>query len=438
MNIDTLYDSLQPFLVTSAMLAVALPFVLFIHELGHYLIARLCGVRVEQFRIGFGRTLKNWTDRHGTIWTLHALPLGGMVNLSGIQRVTQGIPAHEAFCSKSVWQRLAIVTAGPFASFALVFMLFFLFFAVAGQPATPPIFTGIEVGASADRVGIQVGDRILAVEGKRIRAYEEASRMTVPKNGGTVRLTIQRGDEIFDRNVTVIWTEYRSKRGAFHAHGRIGVQTLQTPLMLKAIKSVNGVKTGDDLDIVRSLVTAQLGNEVVLGLDSTDQKTHDYRVILNADLNRNLNTPDTKDYERVFLGTMVGNNFQALTLEESLSEARRETLRISGSFVNVMGNLWSAASYKLSPESGVSYEIAPIRSQLYRLLYIAALLSVIVGVVNLIPLPHTDGGVMLPLIAEAIVGRAKAEANRSRLLQYSLTILYFAFLSANIQDVLAR
>jgi RIP metalloprotease RseP len=423
---------------TGTALLIALPFVLFIHELGHYLAARLFGVRVESFRIGFGRILKSRTDRHGTLWTLHMLPFGGMVGLSGTQRVAQGIPAHEAFCSKSVWQRLAIVATGPFASFALVFVLFFFFFATAGQPATPPILTGIEIGAPADRAGLQVGDRVLAVDGKRVRSYQQVSRATLPKIGGTLKLTIQRDDQILNKQVSVILTEYRSKRGAYYSHGRIGVQTLQVPLMLKAIKSVNGVDTNDDIDLARALVTAQLGKDVLLGLDSTDQKTHIYKIHLDSDLNRNLNTPNTKDYKRVFLGTFKGNVFQPLTLGNSLSEAGRETVRISKSFVDVMGSLWSASSYKLAPETNVMSDIAPVKSVIYRGLYIAALLSVIVGFMNLIPLPYTDGGVMLPLIAEAFVGRTKAEANRARLLVGSLVGLYLIFLSANIQDVLAR
>ena len=437
-DVDALRNAVLSGVFTGAALLIALPFVLFIHELGHYLAARLFGVRVESFRIGFGRILKSRTDKHGTLWTLHMLPLGGMVGLSGMQRIAQGIPEREAFCTKSVWRRLAIVAAGPFASFALVFVLFFFFFATAGQPATPPILTGIEVGAPADRAGLQVGDRVLAVDGKSVRSYQEVSRATLPKIGGTLHLTIQRGDQILDKSVPIILTEYRSKRGAFYSHGRIGVQTLQAPLMLKAVKSINGVETKNDINLTRRLLTEQLGKDVVLGLDSTDQETHNYKMHLDATLNRNLNTPDTKDYKRIFLGTMAGNIFQPLTLGNSLSEAGRETVRISRSFVDVMGSLWSAASYKLSPETGVSPELSPIKSYLYRALYIAALLSLIVGFMNLIPFPYTDGGVMLPLIAEIFIGREGAEVSRTRLLKTSLVVLYLVFLSANIQDVLAR
>ena len=182
-----------------AAFAAVLGVLVFVHELGHYLAARWCRVHVEVFSIGFGRALTSWRDRHGTVWKVAWLPLGGYVKLHGQER-PQDVPPEvraswipgRTFHDKSVGARAIIVGAGPIANFLLAMVLFAAVFATAGKPTTQPIVSEVLPGSAASRGGLMVGDRVQSIAGEPIHDFADIQRIIAVHPDETLALVIQR------------------------------------------------------------------------------------------------------------------------------------------------------------------------------------------------------------------------------------------------------
>jgi regulator of sigma E protease len=164
----------------------------FFHELGHYLVARWCGVGAETFSIGFGREVIGWTDKRGTRWKIGWLPLGGYVKFVGDMNVTSqgsdldGLTQEErarAFHLKAVWQRFAIVLAGPVANFLLAIVIVSAMFAVDGVPRTSNVVSAVQPGSPAARAGLRAGDRIVTMADRSTGSFEDLFAVVVLRPG---------------------------------------------------------------------------------------------------------------------------------------------------------------------------------------------------------------------------------------------------------------
>jgi regulator of sigma E protease len=185
-------------------LLVLLTPVVFIHELGHFWVARRAGVRVEVFSVGFGPELFGWTDRFGTRWKFSAIPLGGYVKMFGqAERVLEAdgrerdMSAEErsvAFHHKRLWQRAAIVFAGPAANYLLTIVAFALLFAIIGQPLLPAVVGEVTKDSAAEAAGIQTGDRIVSINGQPTKNFEELIALVQNSGGQPLNLVIRRGE----------------------------------------------------------------------------------------------------------------------------------------------------------------------------------------------------------------------------------------------------
>lgn len=171
----------------------------FVHEFGHYLAARLCRVHVEVFSIGFGEAITSWVDRQGTRWKLAWLPLGGYVKLHGQERpedVPVAIRASwipgRTFHEKSVAQRAVVVVAGPLANFVLAIVLFAGLFATVGKPVTLPVVGTVLHDSAADRAGLMAGDRIISIGGQPIHDFEDIQRIVSDRPDATIQLDYER------------------------------------------------------------------------------------------------------------------------------------------------------------------------------------------------------------------------------------------------------
>lgn len=178
---------------------VVLGVLVFVHELGHYLVARWRGVYVEVFSIGFGRAIAAWTDRVGTLWKVGWLPLGGYVKLHGQER-PEDVPerlrarwiAGRTFHEKSVGSRALVVAAGPAANFLLAVVLFAGLFAIAGRPVTSPEVGKVLEGSGADRAGLQPGDRFVAIDGVPIKRFEDIQRIVTTHPDQQISVLVER------------------------------------------------------------------------------------------------------------------------------------------------------------------------------------------------------------------------------------------------------
>jgi len=175
-----LWTYVLPFLIVLTVLV-------FVHELGHYWVARRSGVRIETFSIGFGPELFGWHDRAGTRWKLSAIPLGGYVKFFG-DADAMSMPGAElpvmtpeeravSFHHKPLGQRAAIVAAGPVANFVFAIVVSAVLFVLIGQPFTPPVVGGVMPDSAAEKAGFQAGDRIVRINGEQISRFEDIQRI---------------------------------------------------------------------------------------------------------------------------------------------------------------------------------------------------------------------------------------------------------------------
>ena len=215
--------------LTVATFAVVIGLLVFVHEMGHYLVARWLGIKADAFSIGFGREIAGWTDRHGTRWKVGMLPLGGYVKFAGDadaasrpDQAAVGATAEERagmFQFRPVWQRTLVILAGPITNFLFAIAIFTGFIVVYGQSVTPPVVGRVLPGSPAAAAGLLPGDRIIRIDGSRIGVFEDLLT-TIQSNVGTpVRAEIERGT--IQREV-VIAPRIVDRTNEFGDHFRIG------------------------------------------------------------------------------------------------------------------------------------------------------------------------------------------------------------------------
>lgn len=207
---------------------VALMIIVFVHEYGHFIVARWCGVKVEAFSIGFGKEIAGWQDRHGTRWKLSWLPLGGYVKFMGDANAAS-LPdaAHDEkprdpgnFHGKPVWQRAAVVAAGPVANFLLAIAIFAAAFGFVGVPVIEPRVDEVMPGSAAERAGIQKGDLILAIDGGKITSFAELQQAVITRPGETMTILLDRAGT--ETTVTAV-ADMREEPDGFGGTFRIGM-----------------------------------------------------------------------------------------------------------------------------------------------------------------------------------------------------------------------
>jgi len=191
-----------------------------LHELGHFVLARRNGVRVNEFAVGFGPKLwKTTSKRTGTVYAINAFPIGGYCAMQGEDGKTSeaeqqrqarmaGVQRYEAdnFQSKSVWQRLSIIIAGPFANFVLAFVILFLGSVLFGEPTGKfePVIGPLRDGMPAQKAGLAQGDRVLQVNSVRITNGDQLIRIIHASSGKRLTITYARGDRVFTTRVTPV------------------------------------------------------------------------------------------------------------------------------------------------------------------------------------------------------------------------------------------
>lgn len=247
-----------------AFLLVLGPLVL-VHELGHYLVGRLFGVKADAFSIGFGKELAGWTDKRGTRWKLSALPLGGYVQFAGDMNATsqpdgkglEGLSAEErgyVFHAKPLWQRSLIVLAGPLTNLIVAIAIFASFNYFYGKPVASPVIGSFAEVSSARDAGLKVGDRIVAIDGDRIAGFQEVPDRVRPYPGHTIVVSVIREGRPLDVSVPIASSVFRDKFGNEFRIGLIGLAAGR--LQFEPVGAVEAVALGtqQSFGVVRMMV----------------------------------------------------------------------------------------------------------------------------------------------------------------------------------------
>jgi regulator of sigma E protease len=228
-----------------SVLSYAVPFlfllgvVVFIHELGHFLVGRWCGVRVLSFSIGFGREIFGFNDSHGTRWKISLLPLGGYVKFYGDMNVASApdmdavrqmsdIERKESFPLKPVWQRALIVLAGPVANFLLAIVLFAGLSMTNGRNVNDPYVGAVVENSAAAAAGFRPGDKILTINDRPVKSFEDIQRLVSPNAGVEIGVRILRDGQEIAVRLTPRMEERRERLGISRV-GLIGLRVSTDP-----------------------------------------------------------------------------------------------------------------------------------------------------------------------------------------------------------------
>jgi regulator of sigma E protease len=224
-----------------------LTIVVFFHELGHFLVARWCGIRVQVFSIGFGRELLGFNDRHGTRWKLAAIPLGGYVKFLGDENAAS-MPDRQAvaklseperrdcFYYKPVWQRAAVVAAGPIANFLLAIVIFAGIAMWYGKQETTPRVDEVLPNSAAAAAGFQPGDLVVSIDGNPIENFSDMQRIVATSAGRPLEFGVERAGKRIELKATPALTEEKGVFGGVRQIGVLGVKRSLSPGDVKVEK----------------------------------------------------------------------------------------------------------------------------------------------------------------------------------------------------------
>ena len=434
---------------TLASFLVALLILVSIHEFGHFYVARRCGVKVLRFSIGFGKVLWRWQDKQGTEFALAALPLGGYVKMLD-EREGDVAPEERdsAFNNKTVWQRMAIVAAGPLANFILAVFLFWGLMLLE-QVNIAPIVGKVEPGSIAAYAGLEAGQQIIAVDDKPTPSVQALNKALISRLGesGTITFTVAYADSHFQYH-----SEARLDKWLREAEAPDPIAGLGLSLQFPKTPAVVG-------DVVAGSPAERAGlkvNDVLLGVN--EQRIEDWREwvtyvrerpneLLQLSIEREGEplmlelTPESLEEGGKVIGR-VGVQVKEYTQpDEVLSKYSYSFL---GAFVAGVNKTWETSAFVLlsvkklilgeistknlsGPISIAKVAGSSAESGLTSFIGFVALLSVFLAVFNLLPIPVLDGGHLFYYLLEVIKG--KPVSDKVQMLGYQLGLFLVISLS---------
>jgi regulator of sigma E protease len=351
-----------------------LSLVVFFHELGHFLVARLCGVRILVFSIGFGPELVGFYDRHGTRWKISAIPLGGYVKFFGDEnassmpdgtRLSAMDPAERAqsFFFQPVRKRAAIVVAGPLANFVLAIVIFAGIFMLYGKQSMSARVDAVQPDSAAAAAGFQPGDVVVSIDGKPIENFSDMQRIVGDSAGATLTIKVDRNGTLLVFQATPALKEVKDNFGNVHRIGILGITRSMAPedLKFQPVSPPQAVWLGvRETWFVVDRTMSYIGG-VIVGREAADQLGGPIRIA-----------------------------------------------QISG-------------------------QVATIG--FVALIHLAAVLSVSIGLLNLFPIPLLDGGHLLFYSIEGIRGRPMSERAQEVGFRIGLAIVVMLMIFATFNDI---
>ena len=271
-GLSTFYYLVVPFLFV-------LTVVVFFHELGHFLVARWCGVRVMVFSIGFGRELIGFTDRHDTRWKIAAVPLGGYVKFFGDENVAS-VPdrasveamteaeRRESFFHQPLDKRAAIVAAGPIANFILAIAIFAGVYAVYGRPDNVARVDAVEAASAAAAAGFRPGDLVVAIDGRPIKSFTDMQRVVRAHPEEKIEVEVERDGRTLTLAAVPALKEVPDNFGKIHRFGQLGIQGPKERIKVGPLEAV-GYGAEESWSIVDE--TFAYLYRMITGRESADQ-----------------------------------------------------------------------------------------------------------------------------------------------------------------------
>lgn len=436
---------------------IALFILVTFHEFGHYWVARKCGVRVLRFSIGFGKPLLKW-QRGDTEFALAGIPLGGYVKMYGESTEEEEIPPadqHFSFSHKSVWQRMAIVVAGPVANLLLAIFIYFLVF-LGGTREVAPLIGAVEPGSAAESAGVIAGTEIIGVDGKEVVSWAGVFDQLLNRIGetGYIELQTSQPDSVNSAIYRLPINAWQRDTDQPDFLGSLGLVPY-TPEVAAIIGHIvdgspaqqAGLQVGD-----RILETG----EVVI--ENWDQ----WRGIVRASPGRALPMLVERDAEVITLELIPeeieenGETFGLAGVAPEPANWPEELLReqdygFFGALQAGAEKTWSSSLFILDslkklitgqvstkslggPVSIAKFAGASAEAGWQSFLTFLGIMSVMLGIMNLLPIPVLDGGHLLFYIIEAAKGSPLSEAIQAAAMRVGVSLVFGIMLLALYND----
>lgn len=383
-------EAAQSILIALVSFVAVLSVVVFVHELGHYQVARWCRVRIEAFSIGMGPELTAWTSRRtGVRWRIGALPIGGYVKFEGDADGSsrpdpdrsKGDASTGLFHDKPVWVRAAVTVAGPLWNFIFAIIVFAGLFLIFDETYVRPMVDQVAPGGAAERAGIRPGDEIWSLDGVRTRGQNEVRRIAMTSGGETIEVVVVRDGRKVALQATPDVVKRETPFGDTETQGALNIV-------------LGGDPRSDVVTVTYNPLTA-----VVRGAEKSWEIIDTQFRFISA-LVRGAMSPG-------HLSGPIGIGQTAGMVAETSAEAAGPQASLSDTAVSVA----------------------------YGLVQLMAILSIAIGFINLMPVPVLDGGHLVLYAAEAVRGKPVPEKVQTIAFQAGLVCVIGLFLFVTLQDI---
>ncbi len=433
---------------------LVLSILVFVHEWGHYIVARMCGVKVETFSIGFGKELIGFDDKNGTRWKIAMIPLGGYVKLFGdvdpaSTQQAEGVEEDgdirpfteeekkEAFFAQSVARRSAIVIAGPAINYIFAAIILTALFTFNGQPVTPPVAAAVMQGSSADEYAFKAHDRIISIDGKSITTFEDIRREMMISLDVERHFVIERDGERMDLYATPQKVTSRDRFGFPQSRGLLGLISPRHVVRIESIQKIDG-QAFEEEEAVRAELAKRMGASFSIEIKN-GKKVESLFVHPLAKFNKFIDQPEAEEYDLLFLSNVDSNVFIQYPIHVAFLEAIEECWVITRGTIEALGQMVSGT--RSATELGGVIRIGALAGDMAQrgviaLIMFAALLSINLGLINLFPIPMLDGGHLMFYLFEAVLGKPIPEQIQEYAFRVGFAFLIGVMVFTNLNDII--
>ena len=427
---------------------VLISIIVFIHELGHFAFARLFGVRVIDFSIGFGRSIKSWQTNSETIFNLRILPVGGFVQMKG-ENISNDENEQDSFASKKYYQKMLITLGGPLFNFVLALIIFFMINLFGVQKVTPLIGDVIP-NSLAETNGLLAKDLILEIDGNDISSYSDAQSILSKRLGdtGIVNFKILRNENTFFYNLEI--TDWLSEDEPSNLVYSLGIVPPIEPVIGEVLPdspaAEGGLNSGDmilkinanpiyDWSEIKKFINEKGGEIISLTIDRNGESKQLFVKPIFSEISSTwqigissayILNPSSRKVIKFGISQSLQNSFlQTFSVIENSLIFFKKIIFGQISSKNLGGPVM------IGQYAGESV----IYGGLYSFIYLIAFISISLGIVNLFPLPVLDGGQALILTIERIIGKNLPDKLLDFFYKLGTLFLLFLFVFVFLNDI---